>query len=759
MLRDHERIAREMSEPALLRLHRKLERLSSILTVMNTGAHPDDEANGLLAAFRYGFGIRTVIACSTRGEGGQNTIGPERGAALGVLRTREMEESARVLDADVVWLGRGPDDPVHDFGFSKNGNDTLTRWGEDRIVERLVRAYREERPDIVIPTFLDVPGQHGHHRAMTRAAEIAIARAADPQAYPAHFAEGLEPWQVSKFYLPAWSGGGPTYDDETPPPRATLIVQVPGSDIATGVPFARIGEWSRAKHLSQGMGVWFESPPRSWPLHLLLNSADDISDETDIRDGLPATLGAMADSLSGTAASHLRAAQRAIEKAQAAFPHRPQIIEAAVAAARAIEKALALVPDQARKQIEHRLMRKLSELDSVIVAARNVHVRAWALPSVAAPGGKIVLHLALDTPDDSISVKPVLSPSITQVDARQDGAHEIFDLEISSEAPLTNPYTPNFRSLGGNGEVAVAIEVEVAGRLARSIVDLEEPLNIAPLYSLRIDPNAAIINVKQRSGPLSVTTSVEGREDQIGATLNAPADWSATPARGGIDILPPSNLAPGLYRLEGLVDGQPAYRSLPIAYPHIGRTAYISREELRILALEVTLPPATKIGYVGGGHDRVGTWLSRLGLDVTNLSRDDLQRDLSRFTTIVVGIFAFGTRPDLAAARTRLHRFVEAGGHLVTLYHRPTDGWDPAMTPPRRIEIGSPSLRWRVTDPDAPVDSLQPAHPLLARPNHIGLRDWSGWDKERGLYFASSWNEAYAPLLGMSDRGESPLLG
>ena len=431
---------------------------------------------------------------------------------------------------------------------------------------------------------------------MTRAAEIAIARAADPQAYPAHFAEGLEPWQVSKFYLPAWSGGGPTYDDETPPPRATLIVQVQGSDIATGVPFARIGEWSRAKHLSQGMGVWFESPPRSWPLHLLLNSADDISDETTSATAC-STLGAMADSLSGTAASHLRAAQRAIEKAQAAFSHRPQIIEAAVAAARAIEKALALVPDQARKQIEHRLMRKLSELDPVIVAARMFMYGPGPFPPWLRLVGKIVLHLALDTPDDSISVKPLLSPSITQVDARQDGAHEIFDLEISSEAPLTNPYTPNFRSLGGNGEVAVAIEVEVAGRLARSIVDLEEPLNIALLHSLRIDPNAAIINVKQRSGPLRVTTSVEGREDQIGATLNAPADWSATPARGGIDILPPSNLAPGLYRLEGLVDGQPAYRSLPIAYPHIGRTAYISREELRILALGGNL--------LAGNEDRI----------------------------------------------------------------------------------------------------------------------------------------------------------
>src|SRR5919112_2521163 len=183
LLDDHSRLARERAHPALVRLHRKLERLSSTLTVMNTGAHPDDEANGMLAALRFGYGMRVVVCCSTRGEGGQNTLGSEMGAALGILRTHEMEVAARVLDADIAWLGHGPDDPVHDFGFSKNGDDTLARWGADRIVERLVRAYREYRPDIVVPTFLDVPGQHGHHRAMTRAAEAALERAADPTAY------------------------------------------------------------------------------------------------------------------------------------------------------------------------------------------------------------------------------------------------------------------------------------------------------------------------------------------------------------------------------------------------------------------------------------------------------------------------------------------------------------------------------------------------------------------------------------------------
>jgi hypothetical protein len=145
---------------------------------------------------------------------------------------------------------------------------------------------------------------------------------------------------------------------------------------------------------------------------------------------------------------------------------------------------------------------------------------------------------------------------------------------------------------------------------------------------------------------------------------------------------------------------------------------------------------------------------------VTDLGEDSLTAgSLSGFTTIVVGIFAFGLRRDLQAATARLHRFVEEGGHLVTLYHRPTDGWDPARTPPRRLVIGSPSLRWRVTDPAAPVTVLKPDSPLLTYPNRIDPADWQGWDKERGLYFAAEYDPAYEELLSLSDPGEAPLKG
>ena len=106
-----------------------------------------------------------------------------------------------------------------------------------------------------------------------------------------------------------------------------------------------------------------------------------------------------------------------------------------------------------------------------------------------------------------------------------------------------------------------------------------------------------------------------------------------------------------------------------------------------------------------------------------------------------------------------MHDWVRRGGNLVTLYHRPWDAWDPDTVPPAHLEIGKPSLRWRVTDENAAVTHLVPEHALLTTPNAIGETDWRGWHKERGLYFARGWADAYTPLLSMADRDEDPHLG
>jgi LmbE family N-acetylglucosaminyl deacetylase len=759
MLRDHERIAREMSDPGLIRLHRKLERLSSVLTVMNTGAHPDDEKNGLLAALRFGLGMRVVVACSTRGEGGQNAIGTERGAALGVVRTWEMVAAARVLDADVVWLGHGPGDPVHDFGFSKNGDDTLARWGEDRILERLVRAYREERPDIVIPTFLDVPGQHGHHRAMTRAAEAAVMAAADPDAYPHHFDEGLKAWRVAKLYLPAWSGGGSTYDDEVPPPEATLDVNAGPVDMATGAPFARIGEWSRAAHRTQGMGVWLEAPTQTWPLHLRLGRLSHDGKETDIRDGLRACVGSLAslEGMSAAAATHLVHAQHFISSAQAAFPHRGAILEAALHAAEAIENAIGTLPDEMRDAVEHRLRRKLRELDAVILEAHGVHARAWAEPTEVVPGGKAIVSAALMTSDEDAWAKPTAIPALAVSHRLVSRGIHTFDLAVSVDAKLTNPYPACHRALGGNGELALTIGTQIGGRVVHTMVDLEEPLRILPEPQIAIEPRAVIIRLSEI--PLSIEAQVLACSASGVPVLVGPEGWHVRTAGDRVFIEPPPDVEAGLYVFDGTWNGAAGFRRSSIAHPHIGRIALFEPETLKILAIDLTLPARTTVGYVSGGSDRVGDWLKAMGLDVTELEPLDLQGDLARFSTIVIGTLAFSTRTELAAASVDLRRYVESGGHLVTLYQKPGDGWDASTTPPRPIDIGSPSVRWRVTNPNAPVTILSADHPLLAGPNVIGDDDWAGWDKERGIYFASDWDDAYVPLMTTGDAGEKGLSG
>ncbi len=761
MLTPRQRIERQKSSPALVRLHHALSRLRSTITIMHTGAHPDDEQSGLMAWLRFGLGMRVVIACSTRGEGGQNALGPERGGALGLVRTREMEEAARILDCDVVWLGHGPDDAVHDFGFSKDGDRTFDRWGEMRTIERLVRAYRSERPDIVLPTFLDVPGQHGHHRAMTRAAEQAIILAADPQAFPEHFAEGLLPWKVAKYYLPAWSGGGDTYDDEVPPPETTLTVRATGRDSATGADFDRIGEWSRYYHASQGMGYWPDKPKIEWPLHLLLSEIQNDA-EACIWGNLPSSLGDLAknNNLSVDISAALFAAQISMDAAIAAFPHRDAIIDALVNAAQKLDYILAHATADFLVLHGHRLVTKKAEIDAALIEAAAIFDRAILTSSVLTPHdeARLVVELGAENSRCNVRIEPIFPKGITSSVGAFVIGRQTFDVTTDIDVDYTPLYPRGWSALGGNGGAYVTVHASFSGYEAQANFDLEEPFAIVPASSVSIEPEALIVPLaddKHTEWPVEI--NIDG--SVLSVHFTGEAGWAVEQATLGTVVTAPENREQGLFHLVPQIDGQDALHLTQIDYPHIGRVIHHQPEILRVLSLDLKLPEGARIGYVGGGADRVGMWLARMGLDVTELEPRHLNGDLSQFTTIVVGIFAFGLRKDLAEATTKLHDFVENGGHLVTLYHRPRDGWNPATTPPRKVQIGSPSLRWRVTDPAAEVTILTPAHVLLNGPNKIVAADWQGWDKERGLYFASRWDDTYQPLLSMHDANEQPLTG
>jgi len=736
-LTDLARIEAEARSPRIVRLWWALQRLKTPVSFMNTGAHPDDETSGMLAALALRDGIDISCACATRGEGGQNDIGTEASEALGELRTAEMERAAEVLGLRLYWLSDGPDDTIFDFGFSKSGEETLAKWGRDRVLRRFVEIVRTERPDILCPTFLDVPGQHGHHRAMTQMAHEVFEAAAD-HAFPCD----LAPWAPAKLYLPAWSGAGTSYDDDLPPPPTTLLVEGGGEDPVTGWSYARIGQQSRAFHRTQGMGRWIPAgEERDYPLHLAA-SRTNVPDEA-LLSGLAASL---ADLDVAEIAKPLAEAQLEIDAARIAFPDAAAVLRHAVAALQAIRTALGGCPTAARGAVRHRLARKDEQLSEVIRIAAGVDVRGRLSRDSLHPGDRAGLEIETRAGvADAVRVEPDLPPGWRLSDG---------EVTLAPDAAPTGPY-PATHLPSAPRVPALVLTVDAGEVTSRTRVPLESSPPVLPARSATVAPRSAVINrlAERRHIDVSVDDAFPAG---AAAALALPEAWSAEPTAAGFRVVAPSDPAPGLVKLSLTLGGEPAESVRRISYGHIAPRALSRPAEIAVRILDAALP-AARIGYIGGGQDRVGRWLAAMGLEVSELTDGEIGSDagLRAYDSIVVGIFAVRFRAGLAEAMPRLHRWVAAGGTLVTLYHRPWDGWDPDRIPPLRLEIGQPSLRWRVTDAAAEVEYLAPDHPLLATPNRIGAEDWAGWHKERGLYFAKSWNAAYVPLLRMGDPGES----
>lgn len=726
-----ERIADDRHMPRSIALWRALQPLRSIVRFMNTGAHPDDETSAMLAALTFRDGVNLSYACANRGEGGQNDIGQEVTEDLGTVRTAEMERAADVLDMRLHWLSETPDDPIFDFGFSKLGTETMEKWTRERVLSRFVDIIRLERPDIICPTFLDIPGQHGHHRAMTQAAHLVMDLAADSD----FEGSDLPVWQASKLYLPAWSGAGGAYDDEVPPPPATITVNGQGGEELSGWTWERIGQHSRWFHKTQGMGHWLSpGAERDWPLHLARSLVGN--DERAITDNLPQTLRDL--EADGSVEAGLVSAQLAINDAVDAFPDRAAVLRAASAAHRALSSL------EVDDSVDHHVTCKIAQLGRVIRLASGADARGWLDEDWLRPGQTAGLTLEVRQPDAGQAKAFLDVPLDWQVDEQS--------LTVSRYARPSDPYPSMHDPLAPR---APAIIIDVDGAL--SAVALETPPLVLPKVTARLSKNSGVINLAgdQRSFLVSLSESSGGE-----ASFVLPEGWSQTWDKGEVTITAPDALRADLYTLPLMLDGDPAQTVRRFTYPHIAPRLRAFRAELRLLAVHVELPKG-HIGYVGAGNDKVADWLIALGcnvrqLDVEALATPGIFDDLD---SLIIGVFANRFRPDLRARMQDVHAWVNTGGNLVTLYHRPWDNWDPESTPPARLEIGQPSLRWRVTDENAEVTHLAPDHPLLTGPNRIGEEDWLGWHKERGLYFAKSWDSGYTPILQMADPGEAPHQG
>ncbi len=160
------------------------------------GIHPDDEDSALLAEFALRHGVRTAYLSLTRGEGGQNRIGPETGTALGILRTGELLAARRYDGAEQLLA------LYIDFGYARDAEAAFAQWGREHMIGTVVQAIRDMQPDILISVWTGTAADgHGHHQACGITTHEAFERALDPAAFPEQLQTGLMPWQPRRFLV------------------------------------------------------------------------------------------------------------------------------------------------------------------------------------------------------------------------------------------------------------------------------------------------------------------------------------------------------------------------------------------------------------------------------------------------------------------------------------------------------------------------------------------------------------------------------
>ncbi len=390
-----------------------LRHLANTGIAMQATAHPDDEDNGLLVMLNRGMGVRTALATATRGNGGQNEIGPEIFEALGVLRTEELHALHRFDGAEQYFTR------AVDFGFSFSLEETYEKWGKDETTSDFVRLIRTVRPDVVFSAFPPTgTGGGQHHQASAVLSHAAYTLAGDATKYPDQLKDGLRPWQPKKFY---YAGGfGPPADAQ---PRArTLRVNTAVYDPLFGKTYAEIGTEARSMHKCQGMAQLLALPgpsARTYQLAETVIPGQLEREESSMFDGIDTTIPGLArfagpqppselvDGL-GAIAAAVQEAQKMFDGVRADAILQPLL--AGLHLTRTLRnqlRAMGLAQDGGY-DIDLRLEQKEREFQQAILVAGAVRVEALADDGVVVPGQAVkVAVLVANNGAADVTVKQV----------------------------------------------------------------------------------------------------------------------------------------------------------------------------------------------------------------------------------------------------------------------------------------------------------------------------------------------------------------
>jgi LmbE family N-acetylglucosaminyl deacetylase len=783
--------ARQACAQSLPETVEAISKASVATRILYITAHPDDETASMLAYLSRGLYADVAMLQITRGQGGQNAIGPEQDGQLGVIRTTELLAAGQHYGVRQFFTR------AVDTGFSKSAPDTMKAWG-DLPVEDMVRVIRTFRPDVVINGWGGVHFGHGQHQASGIYVPEAVADAADPTKFPEQIAEGLKPWKVRLELRPAGFGFGPAA-----PQAPSGAVQLPVNDVSWlwGKSYVEMGMEGHAQHRSQGTPSFSGNPFFRRPVPLITEHGQEAGGGFDpsllqewvtaLAFRFPSLQGVMSMPLASVEGDlsvarrslengELKSRREATSKALAEAGKEIVALRKSVSSAGGDESAAALWElDRVRERIDAALIDDIAlPIDTQadrheLIAGENFAVSVNFLDQPAAPVKWTVDKSSLLLPEGWTA---------TLDDAKAGSNSYRFTVAIpagakppSSPGDAILPFPPPLVRLALHATIDgydFTIHKPIESAEAKTTGIEVYTLELVPAVTLTADPAQVMVPAKRASAPMELLARVRyhgTKPATVSVGLDAPNGWSAQPipplsfSEPGDRLIryvvtPPAKVAPGAYPLHPYAKlGDETFRTSLEPIPTLPTRDWSEPDDATVHVLDLTVPAGLHIGYIAGDNDVLPETLRQIGIQVDLLDEVALAfGDLRRYDAIVVGIRAYELRPDVMAANPRLLDYVQNGGTLLVQYERDF-AWNKLLPAPFPAKM--PDQTSRVTDPNSPVHFLAPDNPLLNTPNKITMADFQGWEQERGLYFWGTWDPRYQPVLGLTDTGEQEATG
>ena len=759
-------------------IYSKIEKLHFLGSVLYVAAHPDDENTRLISFMANTQKARTGYLSLTRGDGGQNLIGPELQELLGVIRTQELIE-ARKVDGGEQFFSR-----ANDFGYSKIPNETLKIWNKDQVLEDMVYIIRKFQPDVIITRFdYRTPGTtHGHHTSSALLSKEAFSITNDKNKYPNQL-NLVKIWQPKRLYFnTSWWFYG-SKEKFNAADKSNLVNLSTGTYYQSlGISNQEIAALSRSRHQSQGFGATGERGDDMEYLEFI--QGDKPNDKNNLFEGIDTSWNRVEN---GNAIGQLISSiinKYDFKNPSASIPD--------------LVKAYQMIQNL---KDEHWKTIKTEEIKEIIASCAGLYLESVAEQQSSIPD--IDLNLTLEAINrsainmilESVKILPEGKIFNQNLDLKNNVNQSI---ALKIHLPKTLEYTAPYwlKNQGSVGmyrvddqknigkpdiirELKTIFNVNINGiniPFERNIIykyndpvkgEVYRPFDVEPVVTTSFVDKVKIFNNNSKQ---SVSVKVHSGTAKINGNLKllVPKNWIVTPESlpfsiplknesqtFTFEVTPPKSSSEIEVKAVATINKTDYDQEKTlIKYEHISNQLVLKPSVSKFIKLDIKTGNE-KIAYIMGAGDEIPVSLQQMGYDVTVVKPENITTEyLQNFDVFIMGIRAYNTVTELEFKQSILLDLVQKGKTMIVQYNT-TGKLVTDKVAPFALRIS----RDRVTEENAQVRFLAPNHSVLNYPNKITSKDFENWIQEQGLYYPDQWDPAFTPILSSNDENETPKNG